>query len=60
MTDTDPDRLLTSTEAAALLGVSRQTVNRHFTAAKTTTGGKRYFTLRSLREQLATTDGDAA
>lgn len=59
MTNHDPaDRLLSSTEAGKILGVSRQTVIRRLTPVMTTPGGKRFYTLRSIREQL--NDGAAA
>ena len=56
MAETDPDKLLTSTQVAELLGVSRQTVVRNLRPSLKA-GRVRYYTLASIPEQMK---GDAA
>ena len=60
MDPTPEDKLLSSTQAAEILGVSRQTVVRHITPSKVTPGGKRLYTIRAIRQQLDNADGGAA
>ena len=60
MDPTPEDKLLSSTQAAEILGVSPQTVVRRIKPSLVTEGGKRLYTLRAIRQQLDNADGGEA
>jgi hypothetical protein len=60
MTEIDPDKLLSLTKAAAVLGVAPTTASKMLEPVRVSESGRKYYTLRSIRDQLAQTVGGAA
>jgi len=60
MEEPDPDKLRSLTDIAKRLGIAPATAKKMLKPVRVSESGRRYFTLRSVRDQLQDDGGEAA